>query len=471
MDSFSDNWAYLKIELNWLERLLLTAVAKQRQETKEIEPLVKSRADRATSHWWKGIVTLDRGGYDDIPQPKRAKSSGNYQQQLHSRIRLSQEKGVRLALPMLVDRLGLSVFEKQVLLLCLAPEVHRRYSDLLGYLCQQSLPTVDLALRLFCRDDRAWRSGRSALLRPSPLPSYEILRLGNPEQPLLQRTLQLSDAWVSYLLADQPDPDRLETLIHPPVEAITPLPIAPTPIQPILPKPLWKQLETLRDRVQFAATVDEDWGLRAAQPGTIGLLVGTKGTGKTTAAHWLARELGTTLWVLDLALLTPEEQTQQMQSLLQRPPRVLLVRSAQQWFTPTPSLPHAPMDPAIVQRFLMTRSTQAGLTLLALETLPPDLPPQFDRAAILHFPIPDAIARLHLWKQAIPPSVPRTTRLPWHKLAQDHILTGAAIMDIARSAALYAAADPRSPRKLSFRHLQRAIADYQTPPEATRAID
>ncbi|NEQ34736.1 MAG: hypothetical protein F6K04_27915, partial [Leptolyngbya sp. SIO4C5] len=67
---FADNWAYLKTELGWLERLLLAAVAKQRRDNHEVSKIAQSPADRATSHWWKGIITLNQPAfYDDCRVP------------------------------------------------------------------------------------------------------------------------------------------------------------------------------------------------------------------------------------------------------------------------------------------------------------------------------------------------------------------------------------------------------------------
>ncbi|PSN15223.1 hypothetical protein C7271_21050, partial [filamentous cyanobacterium CCP5] len=69
---FADNWAYLKTELNWLDRLLVLAVSRQRQDTKAINQVAKTAADKATSHWWKGVITLNQPtGYDECRPPSK----------------------------------------------------------------------------------------------------------------------------------------------------------------------------------------------------------------------------------------------------------------------------------------------------------------------------------------------------------------------------------------------------------------
>lgn len=247
MDAFSDNWAYLKVELNWLERLLMMAVAKQRQETKELDAIAKTRGDRATSHWWKGVITVEKGGYDS-PRPVVAHAAGNYHEQLETRIQASAQQGIFLALPQLCDRLALSRFEKQVLLLALAPEIHHRYSDLLEYLCQQNLPTVDLALRLLCRSDQAWREGRLKFLT-APFQGL-IQLLEDKPGPLLKRSIKLSDDLVTFLLSDRPETGWLDKLVPPTSVIEPPLPdIHPALLrgiqQPLVSPPFLESIETL----------------------------------------------------------------------------------------------------------------------------------------------------------------------------------------------------------------------------------
>jgi hypothetical protein len=220
---FADNWAYLKTELSWLDRVLMLAVARQRQDTKEVDRVARHAGDRATSHWWKGIITVNqKQGYDDCRHPPKTHQTKpqSYTQQLEARIQASQQQGILLALPWLKDRLQLTAFEKNVILLTLAPEVNRRFGRLYSYLQQQDdavdydLPTVDLCLRLLCRNDQEWRRARSQLAAPRSLLEQGILEC--IEEPgdgtLLSRHLRLADDITAYLLAESPDPLQLEHL-------------------------------------------------------------------------------------------------------------------------------------------------------------------------------------------------------------------------------------------------------------------
>ncbi len=212
VEPFRDNWSYLKVEMNWLERILLNAVAKARVVEAKTNRHGKTAADRASRDWWMGLMSFEKVGYDS-PQPSAnpsanssTKPAQSYQQQLDARIRQSQAVGVQLVLPALCDRYALSQFERQALLLAIAPEVHRRYGELCGYLSGQAsvgLPTVDLALRLFCRDDQAWRLGRSQLLTGSLATEGVLVPFLLTPQSFLQQPLKLNPHWVTELLGGE----------------------------------------------------------------------------------------------------------------------------------------------------------------------------------------------------------------------------------------------------------------------------
>ncbi|PZO39981.1 MAG: hypothetical protein DCF19_12360 [Pseudanabaena frigida] len=217
---FADNWSYLKAELAWLDRVLMRSLSKQRQNNQEIDRVARSPLDRSTSHWWKGFIAIDpsKGG-SLVPQnpPQTQHPLGRY----GNRIEVSRDQNIRLAIPTLCDRLELGQFERDLLILCLAPEISRRYEKLYAFLnndetnCKQ--PTVDLALRLFCRSDAEWRNARSTLAATSPLIKRKIIQLYPPPsstaRSLLAKAMLLSEKAVTYLLSEDL-----------PIEAIVPKP-------------------------------------------------------------------------------------------------------------------------------------------------------------------------------------------------------------------------------------------------------
>ncbi len=206
---FADNWSYLKAELAWLDRVIMRSLSKQRQTNQDVERVARSAADRSTSHWWKGFIAIDpaKGG-SQVPKnvPQINHPLGRY----GHRIEVSRAQNIRLALPDLIDRLELGHFERDLLILGLAPEISRRYEKLYAFLnndetnCKQ--PTVDLALRLFCRSDADWRDARSKLSPQSPLIKRKIIQLyhlpNSTSRSLLAKAMLISEKVVNYLLSE-----------------------------------------------------------------------------------------------------------------------------------------------------------------------------------------------------------------------------------------------------------------------------
>ncbi len=456
VEPFLDNWTYLKVELNWLERMLLTTVARQRKDIKDVERVAQTKADQATSYWWKGMVTLDGTASYDSPAEKRKSNAEatkpSYQQQLEVRIQASRQQGIELALPALCDRLQLSIFEKNFLLLGLAPEIHRRYGQLYGYLqagkefC--ALPTVDLALRLFCRTDADWRVARSQLSESGALMQHQLVEFVDQDQPLLQRAFRLPDQWVNYLL-EEPEQPLEQLLGHQGLEVWEQPGIEFS--QLVLPDLILKKLFQMGRQIQYAPQVQTEWGLESSNPGIVALMVGASGTGKTMAARAIATTLQASMTVVDLAELSLSQQRQVLQKLETLAPKVLVIRSAEHWLGKSARLSEAEMA-----RFLKNRRSHACLTFLQVHRVPAML--QIWRSHLsetLRFPKPNRAMRVQLWKQAFSERVPLAQAIDWEILAEKG-LTGGEIGEIARAAAVDAIAED-SQGQLEMRHLMGAL--------------
>jgi len=487
-EPFLDNWTYLRTELAWLDRVLGLAIARHRKDAKEIDRFAHSRVDRITSHWWKGLVSLEGDISYDSPaeMPRRRSTKIGYQQQIDIKIQATQQQGIQLGLPTLCTRLQLSPFEKNLVLMALAPEVNRRYGRIYSYLQDMEqagasgLPTVDLILRIFCRTDGEWQTARQCFTIDSALIHHQLLELHPLQQEsLLTRLVKLSDPLVSYLLASQPNTTLLERLLSRNREASAASvptavfnPVAVPGLRPsflssasvpvswsdlVLPDALITTLQHLCHRVMFASQVDEIWGFQAPEitssataPGTFALLVGAPGTGKTMVAHAIAQTLKTPLVWANLSLIKPADYADLLQAIAAQSPKVLLLKSAQLWLGRTSQLADAELN-----QFLNLRRQTSSITLLSVtqkQTAKPHWQQQMN--SIVEFPIPDASSRLTLWKRAFPATAPLETDINWEWLAQQFRLTGGEIRAIAREAAFYAIAE--SSAKLGIQHLIQA---------------
>jgi len=479
--ALADNWAYLRLELSWLDRLLRLAVARQRQDVKEIDRVAKSKVDQATSHWWKGLLSLEKQiGNDDkhqrqpnIPGLTNPPLPNSYQQQLEARIQASYAQGIVLGLPCLRDRAALTLFEKNLALITLAPEVNRRYGQLYGYLQGtegESLPTVDLVFRLLCRNDTDWRDARARLTSNSPLIKLGLVELLDANaQTLLERRLKLDERLVNYLLAASPDPQVLESLVLEKKKKLSSiLEISRIPkhwSDLILPAEQLGSLQHICRQWQLQSQVDIVWGFeRKAKAGVVVLLTGPAGTGKTTAAQAIAHSLQRPLVMTDLALLDRYAHKQVWAEIMATSPTVLLVKSAQEWLGRNGTL-----TATEINQFMHQRSSEHCITLLSVErrqTVKPSIVRQLDQ--IIEFPLPHEGDRLRLWQQAFPAQVPLDPEIDWQFLAHSWRLTGGQIKDIARQAAFYAVAESPLTSVKTAHLLQAWEQKYQKPGQRRR---
>lgn len=187
-----DNGHYLSVSLNWL-RLRLDALA---QQTEALPSL--------PSHRFFG----------------RRSSSENMRIEPDSRLNnaaAAREQAAAMdpppALCLLADQLSLSVFEREVLLLCAATELDTRIPALCARAmgnAAQTYPTFALAVSLF--DDPSW----DAFSPQRPLRFWQIIEVNQSDtQPLTAAPLRADQRIVNYLKGLNSLDARLSLLISP----------------------------------------------------------------------------------------------------------------------------------------------------------------------------------------------------------------------------------------------------------------
>jgi SpoVK/Ycf46/Vps4 family AAA+-type ATPase len=191
-----------------------------------------------------------------------------------------------LPLPRLCRALGLDSFERDVVLLALAPEVDLRWETLYAYVqndVTKRRPTVELALKLFCATPEEGLVRRSAFAADAPLVESGAVRLladgQEPERTRLGRFLDLDDHVADFLLGQ----DRAEVAaggrLLVPTLTLDALVIADR---------LRRELEVARPLVAAVLPL---------------LLVGPDGTGKEALGEAVAAGLGGPLIRVDATLV------------------------------------------------------------------------------------------------------------------------------------------------------------------------
>lgn len=448
---FVNNWAYLKTELRWLDRLLMVAISRQRQDANAVNQVAQGPADKVTSHWWKGIIHLNQPTFYDGRPPTTVKKAGSYSQNLEARIQASRRQGTVLALPQLRDRYELSRFEKNLILLALAPEINRRYGRLYDYLQAEEapwvdLPTVDLCLRLLCRDDATWQQGRARLVATDSLIQRGLLEWVGTAGTLLNQQIRVTEPVVNYLLSAQPSSEvpgesRPE---EPPTLLTVPQTVAVNWSSLVLPKTVLSTLQYLSRQARQRQKAESANGLMV-------LLTGQAGTGKALAAMAIAADLEQSLRIVDLAIFGADQEAELLTPQETANSHLLLLQQGDRWFGR-----NATPEPTDLAHWWQAQHQSQGLTLVTaerVEAIRPYWRQQFD--AIVALPMPNARAREQLWSLAWP-STMKFRGIDWRRVAKQLSLNGGQIRAIAETAQMDLQTRKRS--TLTWAALQRAVA-------------
>lgn len=178
-------------------------------------PTARQRGDFNLS----GMVVSDKEARQLLGRREQTSArfrSGGLWQATEERRAGSQIQSANLPLATIQERFGLSPFEVECMLVCIAPELEVRYQKIFGYLnddVTQKYPSVDLLLRLLSMPDesaacRSRLTPASPLLRDGLLIWVEEQASGSP----LSRCLKVDPAIVQFLFQDYKLDAELESV-------------------------------------------------------------------------------------------------------------------------------------------------------------------------------------------------------------------------------------------------------------------
>ncbi|MDY0061596.1 MAG: AAA family ATPase [Myxococcota bacterium] len=342
--------------------------------------------------------------------------------EIDRRAQASEEAGIPLSLPHLVRAFGLDPFERDVVLMALAPELDLKFHKLYSYVQNdftRKRPSINLAINLL-RDTFEERVAAREYFSPeSPLLRYRMLLLDaapqGAELTLLTREFKLADRVISFLTGrrtlDENVADFSRLLI-------------PTALldQVVLPEGTVQHVRgILAATLADPPRLPEDWPVL--------LFHGPRGAGKKLLAEALARELNRSLLIVDLAGFTLERRP--FREALR-----LVIREAglQDAFLYIDSYDvlHPEEEDANLRPLVHTLHAALrrypGIAFLGSSSHEIKLH-DVDQRGILRvaFEVPTLPERRLLWERLLPPPAEREADVHASELAEKFKLTGGAI--------------------------------------------
>lgn len=197
--------------------------------------------------------------------------------------------------------------------------------------------------------------------------------------------------------------------------------------------------------------IREEWGVaRGESPAQVLLMHGPPGTGKSFCARALAGELGRPLLRVAVGGLRSKyvgESEQKLTRLFRRAAQegaVLLLDEVDALVSTRGDRRAAHHDDVLTSTLLTLLDTHDGVVVMTTNR-PTALDPALARRIIWHLqvPLPDAAARLCIWRAMLPDSAPLHPDLDLTHVARRHALSGGDIRTIALRAAATAATKGR----------------------------
>ncbi|MEI9971344.1 MAG: hypothetical protein WDO73_04405 [Ignavibacteriota bacterium] len=183
---YANNFEHLADELRWLDLLIgLRASTLTLQSEWAAEGQVP-RAAYITPAEVKWLLGREGRG-EDLPSTEAREELTRLRLEIDARENCSEDRRVFLALPQLCRMFALSGFERLALVICLAPELRRKYDRLYAFLQDDIVrqrPSVDLVLDLICDNEEQKWSARKFLSEGAPLRRAELIRSADdPQSP------------------------------------------------------------------------------------------------------------------------------------------------------------------------------------------------------------------------------------------------------------------------------------------------
>lgn len=359
----------------------------------------------------------------------------------------------------------LDIFEQLTLLIALAPHLQPDFFDQAitaqlpepgdypqiggwrGVSHRGFLPTGDTVLFILSGRNLSDRLRCQKLFSPTH-PTFaqkQVLYLHSPAEgePLMSGRLVLTQDYVNLFLYGHIPLPQLSTQF--PAQRITTdmewedLVLNPQTLQ---------QIRDLETWIIHSPTLLHHWGMhRQLKPGYRALFYGPPGTGKTLTASLLGKYTGKEVYKVDISMVVSKfigETEKNLSSLFAKAESkgwILFFDEADALFGKRTNVrdAHDKYANQEVSYLLQRVETYDGLVILA-SNLKSNIDDAFMRRfqSIIHFAMPDAQERSHLWKRAFPAQAILEDSIELVELSKHYELSGADIMNIVQYCCLQA---------------------------------
>jgi len=424
---YKDSCEHIADELKKLDLLIQYRVAVLRLKARAVEkavPFPKMYVSHEEVDLLLSQKDLSLTGHPELQGI--LKQIGDTQSSINARVDESMRRGLFLSLPVLARLFNLTPFDMQTVIICLAPELERKYDKLYVYLqddITRKKPSAELVLDLLSyTEEERWKA-RSALSEHGPLFRWGLLQAtDDPQSPSgssgLGRLLKIDQRILNYLLGDNVPDGRLHDL------AVLLRPS--TPIERVLVDPMIK--ERLLNLTDSFFT-----GKKSGKKRLVLYLHGPYGAGKHDLALGICEELGSLMLYLDFELLLAKGRD--FEKLLRLAFREGALLQAALYIHNADVMQGEDGKAKGLQKTLENVSAEHGwLTFIAGEK--PWSHKGAFKGSVFHavrLPVPDVPLREEAWKKTMEGSVTKST-LKWSgKLAEQFRLTPGQIEDAFES--------------------------------------
>ncbi|GGI52857.1 hypothetical protein GCM10011430_00310 [Oxalicibacterium solurbis] len=313
------------------------------------------------------------------------------------------------------------------------------------------LPTCETAAFLLAGNDLAHRFAVMRLFEDDhPLIKAGICRISNrqPDEPFFSAALTVTSEYLNrFTTGHFHKPDFSSDF--PAKRIVSKLNWSDLVLHP----EVMDEIDNIGVWLKHTGALMQDWGLeRSVKPGYRCLFHGPPGTGKTLTATLIGAAAGVDVYRIDLSMIVSKyigETEKNMASVFDQAQNknwILFFDEADALFGKRTQAGnsndrHANQE---ISYLLQRVEDFPGLVILATN-LKANIDDAFARRfqASIYFPMPDAVQRLRLWQGLFPDSRRLAADVDLARLADEHELSGGALTNVARYAAIRAIREKR----------------------------